>query len=128
METAFFWRWWKNQDDATQQLVKRLVNQGRLEFAGGGKTCCDTNQREMTLLNVVILMVFTINSGRRQKKKAGRKVNPKPEATTLSLCFTMALMVYKFCAHVYYRCYIYLIYIVMRIECTHNMLCFNGMK
>ena len=40
----------------------------RLEFAGGGKTCCDTNQREMTLLNVVILMVFTINSGRRQEQ------------------------------------------------------------
>ena len=36
VETAFFWRWWQEQDEETQQLVSDLVNQGQLEFTGGG--------------------------------------------------------------------------------------------
>nr|AYV89059.1 saliva protein-5 [Tetranychus truncatus] len=36
VESAFFWRWWTHQDEEMQNLVKQLVNQGRLEFIGGG--------------------------------------------------------------------------------------------
>lgn len=36
METAFFWRWWQEQDDDTKNLVISLVNEGRLEMTGGG--------------------------------------------------------------------------------------------
>ncbi|XP_062312069.1 lysosomal alpha-mannosidase [Osmerus eperlanus] len=36
VETAFFYRWWKNQPSSMQQTVKELVNQGRLEFVNGG--------------------------------------------------------------------------------------------
>jgi lysosomal alpha-mannosidase len=35
METAFFWKWWLEQNEEKQQLVKDLVNEGRLEFIGG---------------------------------------------------------------------------------------------
>lgn len=35
METAFFERWWSNQNDHKRYLVKKLVLEGRLEFAGG---------------------------------------------------------------------------------------------
>ena len=36
VETAFFWRWWRQQDEETQEMVKQLVGQGQLQFAGGG--------------------------------------------------------------------------------------------
>jgi lysosomal alpha-mannosidase len=35
VETAFFWKWWLEQSEEKQQLVKDLVNEGRLEFIGG---------------------------------------------------------------------------------------------
>ena len=37
VEIAFFWRWWKEQDDRMQTLVKYLVQNGQLEFINGGK-------------------------------------------------------------------------------------------
>ncbi|KAM8843149.1 lysosomal alpha-mannosidase [Synchiropus picturatus] len=36
VETAFFYRWWKQQSAATQQTVTQLVDEGRLEFVNGG--------------------------------------------------------------------------------------------
>lgn len=36
VETAFFWRWWTNQDDEMKATVKRLVENGQLEFILGG--------------------------------------------------------------------------------------------
>lgn len=36
VEMAFFARWWRQQTNATQQIVRDLVRQGRLEFANGG--------------------------------------------------------------------------------------------
>ncbi|KAL4648547.1 lysosomal alpha-mannosidase [Arapaima gigas] len=36
VETAFFFRWWRQQNSATQKAVTKLVNEGRLEFVNGG--------------------------------------------------------------------------------------------
>ncbi|KAJ8001680.1 hypothetical protein DPEC_G00171970 [Dallia pectoralis] len=36
VETAFFYRWWKQQSDDMQATVKGLVAAGRLEFVNGG--------------------------------------------------------------------------------------------
>ncbi|KAM4888684.1 lysosomal alpha-mannosidase [Thomomys bottae] len=36
VEMAFFSRWWHQQTKATQEIVRALVRQGRLEFANGG--------------------------------------------------------------------------------------------
>ncbi|XP_058146251.1 lysosomal alpha-mannosidase [Dasypus novemcinctus] len=36
VEMAFFARWWHQQTNATQAIVRDLVRQGRLEFANGG--------------------------------------------------------------------------------------------
>ncbi|XP_045405914.1 lysosomal alpha-mannosidase isoform X2 [Lemur catta] len=36
VEIAFFSRWWHQQTNATQEIVRELVRQGRLEFANGG--------------------------------------------------------------------------------------------
>lgn len=35
VETAFFWKWWVDQTEDTQNTVKDLVASGRLEFIGG---------------------------------------------------------------------------------------------
>lgn len=36
VETAFFYRWWKRQDQDMKDTVRTLVDQGRLEFVNGG--------------------------------------------------------------------------------------------
>ncbi|XP_039281888.1 lysosomal alpha-mannosidase isoform X2 [Nilaparvata lugens] len=36
VESAFFWRWWKEQSNEIRNHVIRLVDGGQLEFAGGG--------------------------------------------------------------------------------------------
>ncbi|XP_068130308.1 lysosomal alpha-mannosidase [Hyperolius riggenbachi] len=36
VESAFFWRWWKQQTETMQKDVARLVQEGRLEFINGG--------------------------------------------------------------------------------------------
>ncbi|XP_052582965.1 lysosomal alpha-mannosidase-like isoform X2 [Peromyscus californicus insignis] len=36
VEMAFFSCWWKQQTNATQDIVRKLVRQGRLEFVNGG--------------------------------------------------------------------------------------------
>ena len=35
---AFFEKWWREQNSTIQQKVGQLVQQGRLEFVGGGWT------------------------------------------------------------------------------------------
>lgn len=35
VESAFFAKWWREQDDKLKEQVKMLVNEGRLEFIGG---------------------------------------------------------------------------------------------
>ncbi|KAK6633436.1 hypothetical protein RUM44_004039 [Polyplax serrata] len=35
VETAFFWKWWNEQEDHMRHKVKRLVQNGQLEFIGG---------------------------------------------------------------------------------------------
>ncbi|KAJ4807139.1 Alpha-mannosidase [Rhynchospora pubera] len=35
-EQAFFQRWWEEQSETTQSIVKQLVNSGQLEFINGG--------------------------------------------------------------------------------------------
>lgn len=36
VETAFFYRWWRQQDQDMRDTVRSLVDQGRLEFVNGG--------------------------------------------------------------------------------------------
>ncbi|KAH8410112.1 hypothetical protein KR009_006061 [Drosophila setifemur] len=35
VETSFFSKWWAEQSETTKLVVKKLVNEGRLEFTGG---------------------------------------------------------------------------------------------
>ncbi|XP_050306367.1 lysosomal alpha-mannosidase-like [Anthonomus grandis grandis] len=36
VETAFFWKWWIKQHDIVKSRVRKLVNNGQLEFISGG--------------------------------------------------------------------------------------------
>ncbi|ODN03792.1 Lysosomal alpha-mannosidase, partial [Orchesella cincta] len=36
VESAFFWRWWRNQDEEMKETVRKLINNGQLEFIMGG--------------------------------------------------------------------------------------------
>ncbi|GFT23386.1 lysosomal alpha-mannosidase [Trichonephila clavipes] len=36
VESAFFTKWWEEQTELTKEIVRRLVNDGRLEFISGG--------------------------------------------------------------------------------------------
>ena len=36
VEIAFFWRWWQEQTDLMKEEVKKLVQNGQLEFINGG--------------------------------------------------------------------------------------------
>lgn len=36
VESAFLFRWWKEQNDTTKEQFKELVNTGRLELVSGG--------------------------------------------------------------------------------------------
>ena len=36
VEIAFFWRWWREQNDNMRRVVKGLVQNGQLEFINGG--------------------------------------------------------------------------------------------
>ena len=36
VEMAFFFKWWKVQNNSTKELVKKLVQNGQLEFINGG--------------------------------------------------------------------------------------------
>ncbi|EDV31824.1 uncharacterized protein Dana_GF14356 [Drosophila ananassae] len=36
VETGFFAKWWQDQSEITKHIVKKLVNEGRMEFTGGG--------------------------------------------------------------------------------------------
>ena len=36
VETAFLWKWWQEQDEPKRQIMRDLINEGRLEIIGGG--------------------------------------------------------------------------------------------
>ncbi|RWS24826.1 Lysosomal alpha-mannosidase-like protein, partial [Leptotrombidium deliense] len=51
VETAFFWKWWQEQNNATKQSVVDLVEQGRFEFISGGWSM---NDEAATHYNAII--------------------------------------------------------------------------
>ncbi|XP_061727696.1 lysosomal alpha-mannosidase-like isoform X2 [Cydia pomonella] len=54
-EVSYFWRWWKEQRPATRATFRGLVQEGRVEFAGGGWVQGD----EATTDYLMILDQFT---------------------------------------------------------------------
>ena len=36
VETAFLWKWWLEQKEKKREMMRRFINEGRLEIIGGG--------------------------------------------------------------------------------------------
>lgn len=36
VETAFFWEWWKDQNEEKRDVFRTFVNNGQIEMVGGG--------------------------------------------------------------------------------------------
>lgn len=51
VEMAFFWRWFRQQNDKVQEDVRKLVGEGRLEFINGGWSM---NDEAATHYNAII--------------------------------------------------------------------------
>ncbi|CAI9569330.1 unnamed protein product [Staurois parvus] len=51
VESAFFWRWWREQMEPVQKDVARLIQEGRLEFINGGWSM---NDEAATHYNAII--------------------------------------------------------------------------
>ncbi|KAG0460423.1 hypothetical protein HPP92_020720 [Vanilla planifolia] len=68
VEQAFFQRWWAEQDEATQEVVKKLVDSGQLEFINGGWCMHD----EATVHYIDMIDQTTL--GHRMIKKQFNKV------------------------------------------------------
>ncbi|PKA54016.1 alpha-mannosidase [Apostasia shenzhenica] len=68
VEQAFFQRWWVEQNEATQEVVKQLVESGQLEFINGGWCMHD----EATVYYIDMIDQTTL--GHRMIKKQFNKV------------------------------------------------------
>lgn len=50
VETAFFWRWWLEQDDNMKNMTRNLVENGQLEFVSGGWSMNDEGAAHYTAI------------------------------------------------------------------------------
>ncbi|TRY79620.1 hypothetical protein TCAL_12196 [Tigriopus californicus] len=50
VETAFFWRWWLEQDDQMKNMTRSLVENGQLEFVSGGWSMNDEGAAHYTAI------------------------------------------------------------------------------
>ena len=50
VEIAYFWRWWNEQNDEIKQLVRTLVDEGRLEFVIGA----------WYLVYLILILIFVV--------------------------------------------------------------------
>ncbi|KAI3353477.1 hypothetical protein L3Q82_020006, partial [Scortum barcoo] len=89
VETAFFYRWWKQQRSAMQQTVKQLVNEGRLEFVNGGWCMSDeaTTHYSAAIIDQMTMGLRFLNEtfgpcSRPSRRLAHRPLWPRPPENT----------------------------------------------
>lgn len=55
VEMAFFARWWREQDNTMKENVRKLVNEGEVDFTCTGTLqadfCCKNHQKKQIALN-----------------------------------------------------------------------------
>ncbi|XP_028968402.1 lysosomal alpha-mannosidase [Galendromus occidentalis] len=79
VETAFFSRWWDSQTEATRNIVRDLVNTGRLEFISGGWSMSDeATTHYSALIDEMTLGTRWLNDtfGECGRPKAGWQIDP----------------------------------------------------
>ncbi|KAF2883456.1 hypothetical protein ILUMI_22698 [Ignelater luminosus] len=79
VETAFFWQWWKKQDEETRSTVRHLVNSGQLEIIGGAWSMNDEAAvNYQSVIDQFTLGLRTINDtlGECGRPKIGWQIDP----------------------------------------------------
>jgi len=79
VESAFFWRWWGEQDVKKKEVVKNLVEEGRLEFIGGGWSMNDEAAAHYTAIidNMSYgIKFFTDNFGSCGRPRVSWQIDP----------------------------------------------------
>lgn len=79
VESAFFSKWWNQQDDDLKEKVKTLVNEGRLEFIGGGWSMNDeANAHYQSLVDQFTWGLKFLNDtfGECARPKIGWQIDP----------------------------------------------------
>lgn len=79
VESAFFWRWWGEQTKEKQGVVKNLVEEGRLEFIGGGWSMNDEAAAHYTAIidNMSYgIKFFSDNFGKCGRPRVSWQIDP----------------------------------------------------
>jgi len=79
VESAFFWRWWGEQSEQKQGVVKNLVEEGRLEFIGGGWSMNDEAAAHYTAIidNMSYgIKFFSDNFGKCGRPRVAWQIDP----------------------------------------------------
>ncbi|KAK7070038.1 Lysosomal alpha-mannosidase [Halocaridina rubra] len=79
VESAFFFRWWDEQDEDMQNNVKMLVDEGRLEFINGGWCMNDEGGAHYNaMIDQMTLGLMKINStfGENSRPTIGWQIDP----------------------------------------------------
>lgn len=79
VEMSFFSKWWNEQDESTKILVKRLVDEGRLEFINGG--WCMNDEATVSYQSVIEQMTLGLKFlnetfGSCARPKSGWQIDP----------------------------------------------------
>ncbi|GJQ83732.1 hypothetical protein Trydic_g20608 [Trypoxylus dichotomus] len=79
VETAFFHKWWKEQDEQQRALFKELVDSGRLEIANGAWSMNDeATSHYQSIIDQFTLGLRTLNDtlGKCSRPRIGWQIDP----------------------------------------------------
>lgn len=79
VEMSFFYKWWEEQEEPMRDIVRRLVNEGRLEFINGGWCMNDeaTVNYQSTIEQMTLGLKFLNETfGQCGQPKTGWQIDP----------------------------------------------------
>ncbi|KAK7789692.1 hypothetical protein R5R35_011513 [Gryllus longicercus] len=104
--TAFFWKWWSLQNAASRKQMRKLVQQGRLEFIGGGWS---TNDEAVTHYQAIIdqmtwgLRLLNDTFGECGRPRVGWQIDPFGHSREMASIFAQMGYDGLFLGHVHYN-------------------------
>ncbi|XP_060520800.1 lysosomal alpha-mannosidase-like [Cylas formicarius] len=90
VETAFFWKWWTEQEEDVREDVRNLVNTGQLEFISGGWSMNDegvTNYQSIIDQMTWGLRILNDTFGECGVPKTGWQIDPFGHSNEMASIF-----------------------------------------
>ncbi|XP_017769969.1 PREDICTED: lysosomal alpha-mannosidase-like [Nicrophorus vespilloides] len=106
VETAFFWKWWKQQSEQVRDDVRYLVNNGRLEIINGAWSMNDEAATHYhSIIDQFTLGLRTINDtlGECGQPKIGWQIDPFGHSREMASIFSQLGFEGQFFARLDYR-------------------------